>query len=290
MIGGTVSGAGNVISGFGVGIDISGFNAVGNAIEGNLIGTDRNGNRLPKSIDIGVYINDVESNTVGGTTAEATNVIAGYTSYGVFIYGTLATKNVVQGNRIGMGAPSHSGQLAGIAIEDASDNTLGGSIASAGNTITGNADAGIYIFGRKNSASGNVSSQNHLEHNGYGVLLYNAANNGGYATLLQNNHFKRNGIANVREFTGSVPSSKVLSHTARSKGNKTSQPAAIHRTRVHPLRTRWTPIMRRSCRPIERTAKPASRSGPRSRRTSRRWRGSADERTRMPSRTARWHT
>src|SRR5262249_20826942 len=142
----------------------------------------------------------------------------------------------IQGNRIGPPAVKNKGQLAGIAINGASDNVLGGSTSSAGNTISGNAYAGIYIFG--SSASGNVIRQNHLEHNGYGILLYNAINNGGYATLLNRNRFVRDGIAKVRIFQGAVPSGQVSSHRARSKGHKSSRHAAIHRTRVHDLRPR----------------------------------------------------
>jgi parallel beta-helix repeat protein len=235
---GSIIGAGDVITGFGVGVDISGFNATGNAIEGDRIGTTSGGAMIAgvPGIGIGVYINDVPSNTVGGSTAGAGNTIMGYAYYGVYIYGTLAHGNVIQSDRIGPPAVKNKGQLAGIAIDGASDNVLGGSTSSAGNTISGNAYAGIYIFG--SSASGNVIRQNHLEHNGYGILLYNAINNGGYATLLNRNRFVRDGIANVRIFQGAVPSGQASSHPARSKGHKSSLHVAIHRTPVHGLRTR----------------------------------------------------
>jgi hypothetical protein len=235
---GSIVGAGDVITGFGVGVDISGFNATGNVIEGDRIGTTRGGAMIAggPGIGIGVYINDVPSNTVGGSTAGAGNTIMGYSYYGVYIYGTLAHGNVIQGNRIGPPAVKNKGELAGIAIDGASDNVLGGSASSAGNTISGNAYAGIYIFG--SSASGNVIRQNHLEHNGYGILLYNAINNGGYATLLNRNRFVRDGIANVRIFQGAVPSGQVSSHRARSKGHKSSLHVASHQTRLHHLRVR----------------------------------------------------
>jgi hypothetical protein len=183
VIGGTTPDVGNVLAGFGVGVDISGLDAAGSAIAGNWIGADRGGNPLAVGNGIGVYINDVASNTVGGSTAGAVNVIRGYAYYGVPIYGAQAHDNVIQGNRI---APPSvgKGHLAGIAIEDASNNMLGGLTASAGNTLSGNAYAGAYIFGHKNSASGNVIEHNRFRSNGYGILLYNAANNGGYAMLL----------------------------------------------------------------------------------------------------------
>ncbi len=224
--------AGNVISGFGVAVYVSGSNAsgnanqAGNAIVGNLIGTNRSGDVLPDSVGVGVYINGTAQCTVGGSTPEAKNTILGYSSYGVFIYGSLAKGNVVQGNRIGL--QTKIGQLAAVAIQDASQNTV------AGNTITGNHDAGVYIFGQANSANGNVISANQFQRNLYGVLLYNAPNNGTYSTLVNKNGFVRNQIAKVREFTGAVPKSgqkaghhavrtlrrSSLAHPARATGHR----------------------------------------------------------------------
>ena len=110
-IGATESAGGNVIAGFGVGIDISGFDATGNLVEHEQIGTGQSEQQtIAGSIGIGVYINDVASNTVGGSIAGAGNTIVGYTTYGVFIYGELAAHNVIQGNQIGIarGRPGNS--------------------------------------------------------------------------------------------------------------------------------------------------------------------------------------
>ena len=52
-----------------------------------------------------------------------------------------------------------------------------------GNTILGNAEAGVYIFGQANSASNNNIENNFFNNNSYGILLFNAANNGQYFTL-----------------------------------------------------------------------------------------------------------
>jgi parallel beta-helix repeat protein len=238
-IGGTSLLAANVIAGFGVGIDISGFDAHSNLMVNNRIGADLDGHPIAGSIGIGVYIDDVASNTVGASTPGIGNVIAGYNTYGVFIYGALAAHNVVEGNRIGVPG-GKTGELAGIAIEDSSDNTLGGPTSSAGNTISGNSYAGIYIFGQGSTgASDNVIEHDRFQRNGYGILLFNAANNGGYQTLLSRNRYTRNGIANVREFQGTVTGGTASSHLARSKkSHKLSHHAAIHRTRLHDLRSR----------------------------------------------------
>ena len=54
-------------------------------------------------------------------------------------------------------AAEATGPLVGIAVEDSSGNTLGGPTASAGNTISGNYYAGIYVFGQGTSGTpGNV--------------------------------------------------------------------------------------------------------------------------------------
>jgi hypothetical protein len=224
LIGGTSTGDGNIISGFGVSIDISGFDAVANQIQDNQIGIYGKGKVAIDKDGIGVYIDDVPQNTVAG------NTIKGYSTYGVYIYGALATGNVIESNQIGPAAVNG----AGIAIEDASSNTVGGSTAADGNTISGNAQAAVYIFGQANAgAKNNVIKHNDFVNNAYGILLYNAANNGGYSELLKNNRYARNGIANVREFTGAVTSSGASPAPTKSHHPKQNHHALRPRSRLH---------------------------------------------------------
>jgi hypothetical protein len=238
-IGGTATNAGNTISGFGVGIDISGPDASGNAIEGDKIGTYGDGSDLPGSVGIGVYLDGVTKNTVGGTDKKAENFILGYSYYGVYIYGTQATDNAVQGNQIGTGRPSKTGPQAGIAVEDSSGNILGGSSKSAGNTISGNEDAGIYIFGQGPSGTpANVIAQNVLDNNAYGILLYNDTIDGSYQKLESGNRFAHADIAKVREFSGPVPPGGGSSSARATKGQKRVHRAAEHAARRHRLRVR----------------------------------------------------
>jgi titin len=227
LIGGTMAGAGNVISGFGVAVNISAFNASGNAIQGNLIGTAQNGQVLTNADVIGIYINGAGENLVGGGTSAAGNTIMGYTDYGVYLFGSQSAGNVVQGNRIGqrvtireLAAKHPTQQLAGVGIQGASSNLIGGATRAMGNTIQGNAEAGVYIFGRANSASNNKIKNNLFENNAYGILLFNAPNNGQYFTLLRTNRFKKNPIANVREFTGPVPSATSSSKKTATRDRK----------------------------------------------------------------------
>ena len=166
-IGGTASVAANVISSNnrGVGVDSA---SSGNLIEGNKIGTDITGTVSLYNLS-GMLISG-SSNTIGGTAAGAGNVISGNVGYGggdlntgwgVWITGSAATGNVVQGNLIGVdGTGEHilsNTTNAGIYINSATGNTIGGSASGAGNVISGNY-RGIWIT----SANDNVVQGNKI--------------------------------------------------------------------------------------------------------------------------------
>ena len=76
-IGGTATGAGNVLSGNKYGVRLLGGTTTETLIEGNLIGTDINAaNPVRNAVD-GILIDEgASSNTVGGTTTGAGNTIA----------------------------------------------------------------------------------------------------------------------------------------------------------------------------------------------------------------------
>jgi titin len=181
VIGGTVTGAGNQISGNGqAGVLLYGSGTTGNMVEGNLIGTDPSGNvRLP-NLHTGVKIRGGASgNIVGGPGLPhppsavalppgAGNLISGNNDSGVQIVDTGTTNNLVQGNLIGT-------NLAGTAIVanfndgvqiafGASGNTVGGlppnpsaSTAGVGNVISGNSLYGVWMT---TGATGNVVEVN----------------------------------------------------------------------------------------------------------------------------------
>ena len=92
-IGGTETGAGNLISGnLGNGVSIE-KGATLNFVLGNLIGTDTTGKKaLPNEGD-GVRIDNTADNTIGGTKAKAGNVISGNTGNGVAIHGIGTNKD-----------------------------------------------------------------------------------------------------------------------------------------------------------------------------------------------------
>ncbi len=91
-IGGTTTGAGNIISGNsddGVDIDASCL------VEGNDIGTNAAGTAAVANGQDGIYV-DFPGATIGGTTTGAGNLIFGNTSCGVYI----GASCLVQGNTI----------------------------------------------------------------------------------------------------------------------------------------------------------------------------------------------
>jgi titin len=142
-IGGTVSGAGNLISGnsqYGVFINIGG---TGNQVLGNSIGTNAAGNTALAN-GIGINVAD-SSNTIGGAASGARNLISGNTQDGVFIGGT---GNQVLGNSIGTNAAGNMALANGNGIDVAGvKNTIGGTTSGAGNLISGNSNDGVYIGG-----------------------------------------------------------------------------------------------------------------------------------------------
>ncbi len=103
-IGGTAAGAGNVISGnrdHGVEIDDTG--TTNTLVQGNIIGLNPAGTVKIENGATGVQItNGAQSNTIGGTTAAARNIISGNHAQGITILGAGTNLNLVQGNYIGV--------------------------------------------------------------------------------------------------------------------------------------------------------------------------------------------
>ncbi len=148
-LGGTAAGAGNVVSGNGTGIGLDGLQAAANLVAGNLVGTTSDGSAPLANAGDGIQIDGAPDNTIGGTIAAAANVIGGNTGNGLSLLGTSATGNLVEGNDIGTNASSSTqlgNTLDGILVNgDASNNTIGGTDAGAGNAIAENGGAGVNI-------------------------------------------------------------------------------------------------------------------------------------------------
>ncbi|MEN3333031.1 MAG: hypothetical protein V7641_2396 [Blastocatellia bacterium] len=114
-----------------------------NIVEGNLIGTDGNATTwLSNPTSIYSHLDSPE-NRIGGTTANARNVILGYVNV---LYGA---NNIIQGNFIGTNLngtaaivghdPAFSYDLGSGALLNSTFNLLGGTTAGARNVIAGTA-------------------------------------------------------------------------------------------------------------------------------------------------------
>jgi hypothetical protein len=197
-IGGTGASDGNTISGnLGDGIDVTNQNGAGSppvTIQGNRIGTDATG-----AVALGNGGNGIALNghaTVGGTAAGTRNIISGNTQNGLLISdGGGATANVIQGNFIGTdltGAKALGNGMAGIKINFASNNTIGGTEAGEGNLISGNNQDGILMNG--DGATGNVVQGNMI-----GVAADGTSRLGNIANGVFLTNFAANNMIGVAE-------------------------------------------------------------------------------------------
>jgi hypothetical protein len=141
-VGGLAAGAANTISANLVGVGISSRGTSGNLVLGNLIGTDRTGTaRIGNTLD-GVSVDSgATANTIGGAVAGSANVISANGFVGVLLGGVGTTRNVVLGNLIGTdetGTVGLGNLYAGVLIQGATGNTIGGKAAGAANVISAN--------------------------------------------------------------------------------------------------------------------------------------------------------
>ena len=161
LIGGTNGGEGNLISGNGkAGILLNGASSQLNQIFGNRIGTDATGTAKLGNALAGVTLTSAISNHIGSAFPAARNIISGNQQDGIF-FATNSAGNRVQGNFIGVsvhGTNALGNGLNGVAIDSASDNLIGGNETGAGNVISGNTNAGVWLFraaATNNSVQGN---------------------------------------------------------------------------------------------------------------------------------------
>jgi hypothetical protein len=175
-LGGTTSGAANVVSNNGAGIVIAGSLSAGNLVAGNVVGTSADGTAALGNHSDGVAIIGAPGNVIGGTTSGAANVIAGNTN-GVHLSGAGATGNLVEGDFIGTnsnGTAQLGNSLDGVAIDDgASNNTIGGTASGAADVITSDGGAGVHVY----SGVGNsILSDSISSNDATGIVLVGSAN------------------------------------------------------------------------------------------------------------------
>ncbi len=163
IIGGTTAGAGNLISGNDEhGITLRNVGTSGNVVVGNLIGVNRDATAALGNTLGGMTINiGATGNTIGGTTAGARNVISGNLGWGIHILAAGSSGNTILGNYIGTTATNASVGNAGDGIlidGNVGGNTIGGTVAGAGNVIAFNGLNGLTLPGT--SAANNTFRQN----------------------------------------------------------------------------------------------------------------------------------
>jgi uncharacterized repeat protein (TIGR01451 family) len=167
LIGGTASGARNVLAAGGAGVILGGDQAsltTGNLVQGNFIGTDATGggNATFRNNGPGVLLGNgtgassagARLNTIGGTTPEARNVISN--NIDGIVVDTHATQNVIQGNYLGTDASGAVafGNARGISVRGSQTTILG-------NVISGNGVDGILVEGGDESLiQGNLIGTN----------------------------------------------------------------------------------------------------------------------------------
>ena len=163
-IGGTSGTASNLISGnTNAGVAMVGSAATGNLLTGNLIGTDSTG-KVAIGNQYGVLVAS-PNNTIGGTASGLGNLISGNvgpmadTGTGILFEGQ-AQGNLVEGNKIGTNLAGTSAVIPGgfttpltysnvygiyfgtppkgSTSDNTTQETIGGSVAGAGNLISGN--------------------------------------------------------------------------------------------------------------------------------------------------------
>ena len=167
-------GAGNLVSGNGrIGISVFDTSS-GNLIEGNDVGTNAAGTgALGGNPECGIVLISA-SNTVGGTSVGARNVISGNGGGCGMTTGAQPAQtgasgsNTIEGNYIGMNAAGTAALGNGTALSDvpaavgiqSSNNQVGGTAVGAGNVISGNVGPGVWFD--TSSATANVVQGNDI--------------------------------------------------------------------------------------------------------------------------------
>jgi len=233
-IGGTTAAARNLVSGSQqAGIQLRDPAATGNLVAGNFVGTDVTGAADLGNGEDGVrFTGGASSNTIGGTTAGARNVISGNDNQGITFWNATDANNLIQGNYIGINAAGTAavanGTLAtpwgGIGI-DGTNNTFGGTAPGAGNVISGNLGAGIEVYSSGHTIQGNfigtdASGTAAIANTTSGVILFSVSNTTiGGAAAGAGNRIAFNGDRGIRLEATAGTGNAVLGNEIYSNGS-----------------------------------------------------------------------
>jgi hypothetical protein len=176
QIGGSAPGQGNVISGnaFGVGLAIE---SSGSKVQGNLIGTDKDGTDDLGNVNQGISVELSPNNDIGGTAAGEGNVVSA-NAVGVIVIGKTATGNKIEGNFVGtkrdgtsaLGNDSHGITFAGGASSnvvgyDRTATPVAGCPVGECNRIMFNGFGGVTVQDDENNEAGDHTDRNTIRGN-----------------------------------------------------------------------------------------------------------------------------
>ncbi len=199
----------------------------GNAVQDCYIGTNAAGTAAQGNLYDGIAIEGTANNTIGGTVAGQGNVISGNGGYGVGLTG--ASNNLLQGNLIGTnaaGTGALGNSMDGIQLDStktaSTGNTIGGTLAGAGNTIAYNGGNGVLIGGAttlNNRVAGNRLYSNSL-------LGIDLGNNGLTANDVGDADMGPNNLQNFPVLT-SVSATGTISGALDSTAGNSAYPVRI---------------------------------------------------------------
>jgi Bacterial Ig domain len=117
-------------------------------VAGNFIGTDFSGSS-PLGNSQGIVVDGSAANTIGGTTPADRNLVAANGSQNILLTNN-ASNNLVVGNFVGLtasGTSTLTSPANGVVMDNAPDNTVGGTTVGAGNAIAGQGGDAVQIIG-----------------------------------------------------------------------------------------------------------------------------------------------
>jgi CSLREA domain-containing protein len=204
-----------------------------NVITGNVIGLNPAGTTDLGNAGDGIQIINSTGNTIGGTTPATRNVISGNVGHGIFL--SESNGNTIQGNYLGTnaaGTASIANGVDGIAVEGSSNNTIGGTVAGAGNVTSGNASQGISIFTgfgsvltpnanivQGNRVGTNAAGTGDVPNGGDGVRVWSSTNTlVGGTTAGSGNVVRGNAANGVAVFNAPSQGNRILGNEIDGNG------------------------------------------------------------------------
>ena len=223
-VGGTVAGAGNVISGNGAeGVRINAPTSTGNRVQGNKIGTLANGSTPLPNGSNGVYVlTSASNNTIGGAPGEG-NIIASNLAAGVFVES--GAGNAIRSNSIfsNSGLGIDLGSL-GVTPNDAGDGDGGANNLQNFPVLTssnGAAGGAVNVQGTLNSTPNTTFNLDFFSN-----ASCDASGNGEGRTFLGSASVVTNGAGNITfnvNITASALVGEAITATATNPLGNTSE-------------------------------------------------------------------